>query len=74
VTTIFATGVLFLATLVIFNKFAIFVIGTIIFALFYSIMFFAALCHICGPVGSTGDVGQLVKRVTAFFKSVIAHF
>ena len=58
ITTILATSVLFMATLVLFHKFAIFVMSTILFALFYSIMFFSALCHVMGPTGDSGDIAK----------------
>lgn len=49
VTTIGSGIFLLFAELVIFNKFAILIICTIIFSLVFSLFFFAALCHIMGP-------------------------
>lgn len=48
-TTILATAVLFICTIIMFYKFAIFVISTIIFAIFYSLFFFSAVCELAGP-------------------------
>ena len=50
-TTILATAVLFLCVIITFYKFAIFVISTIVFAIFYSLFFFAAVCDLMGPSG-----------------------
>ena len=33
----------------------------------YSLGFFAALCHIAGPVGDFGNVGYVAKRITDLF-------
>ena len=49
VTTILATCVLFICVLLLFPKFAIFVISTVIFSVLYSLAFFSAVCHIIGP-------------------------
>jgi predicted RND superfamily exporter protein len=49
ITTIGATIVLFICTLVLFHKFAIFIIATIVYSIFYSLGFFAAMCHVMGP-------------------------
>jgi len=51
ITTIGASCCLFLGVLTLFSKFGIFVISTIGFSMFYSLGFFAALCHVMGPVG-----------------------
>ena len=51
ITTIGASCCLFLGVLTMFHKFGLFVISTIAFSIFYSLGFFAALCHVVGPVG-----------------------
>lgn len=50
-TTMLATAVLFLCVIITFYKFAIFVISTIVFAIFYSLFFFCSLCDLAGPNG-----------------------
>ena len=62
-TTLLACGPLFICTLVIFGKFALFVICTISFSVFYSLCFFAAVSHICGPEGRCGDFGPLIQAI-----------
>ena len=66
-TTIAAALVLFACVLSIFQKFAIFVIATVIFSVLYSLGFFAAVCHILGPVGAFGNVGFMLSKVTELF-------
>lgn len=48
-TTIGSGMFLFLATILIFNKFAILIVSTILFSLAYSLFFFSALNHMFGP-------------------------
>lgn len=55
-TTILACLPLFICLILIFSKFAIFVIATIIFSTLYSLFFFAAMLHIIGPSGRCGDI------------------
>lgn len=50
-TTILATAVLFICVIIIFYKFAIFVISTIILAIYYSLFFFCSVCVLVGPSG-----------------------
>lgn len=54
-TTMLASAVLFLCVIITFYKFAIFVISTVLFAIFYSLFFFAALCDLAGPNGEHGS-------------------
>lgn len=54
-TTILATAVLFLCVIITFYKFAIFVISTVLFAIFYSLFFFSSLCDLIGPNGQNGN-------------------
>lgn len=56
VTTVAATATLFICVLVIFSKFAMLVIWTIILSTFYSLAFFSALCQIFGPMGNFGNI------------------
>ena len=56
VTTVAATATLFLCVLVLFSKFATLVIYTILLSTFYSLAFFAAICHVCGPMGNFGNI------------------
>lgn len=50
-TTILASVVLFICVIITFYKFAIFVISTVLFAIFYSLFFFCSLCDLAGPNG-----------------------
>ena len=45
------------------SKFAYFVIATVAFSVFYSLCFFAALCHVCGPNGQFGSVTYMYKSI-----------
>ena len=56
ITTILATVTLFICVLVLFSKFAIFVIMTTLFSVVYSLGFFSALCLAIGPTGTHGDI------------------
>jgi predicted RND superfamily exporter protein len=51
VTTVAASAVLYLCVITTFHKFALFVLSTIVFAIIYSLGFFAALCSLAGPSG-----------------------
>jgi len=52
ITTILATVTLFICVLMLFSKFAIFVIMTTLFSVAYSLGFFSALCLAIGPTGT----------------------
>ena len=52
ITTILATITLFICVLMLFSKFAIFVIMTTLFSVVYSLGFFSALCLAIGPTGT----------------------
>lgn len=55
--TTFGSGApLFLAELILFNKFAILISSTVLFSLIFSLLFFGSLAHICGPEGQTGSL------------------
>lgn len=56
VTTVAATATLYICVLVLFSKFATLVIYTIALSTFYSLAFFAALCHAIGPMGNLGNI------------------
>ena len=74
VTTIAAALVLFLCVLSIFQKFAIFVIATILFSVVYSLGFFASLCHVMGPVGAFGDVAHMYSTGKGWFVSCYKRY
>lgn len=48
-TTIGSGIFLFFCTMIIFNKFAILIVSTILFSLAYALVFFSALVHVAGP-------------------------
>jgi len=62
ITTLGAGLPLFACTMKFFNKFGILIVCTICYSLLFSLVFFAALCHIAGPTGTTGDLKPLMKR------------
>lgn len=49
ITTMGSGVFLFFATMIIFNKFAVLIICTMVFSLLYSLCFFSALLHTVGP-------------------------
>jgi multidrug efflux pump subunit AcrB len=55
--TTFGAGV-FLggAVISIFTKFAILICSTVLFSMFYALLYFSALCHVIGPENSQGDI------------------
>lgn len=61
ITTMMSVLILFAAVILIFTKFAIFVIATIIFSTFYSLCFFIACCHVIGPNGDFGNIGIVFR-------------
>jgi len=63
VTTVAATATLFLCVLVLFAKFATLVIFTILLSSFYSLAFFAAICHTFGPMGNVGNIQFLYEMI-----------
>ena len=68
VTTILASGVLYLCVIITFHKFALFVLSTIVFSIFYSLGFFAALCSLVGPSGQTGSITSMCESCSTWFK------
>lgn len=70
ITTILAVMVLFICTITVFTKFAIFVIGTVILSIAYSLGFFAAMCHVIGPSGKFGNVGYIYNFLTNCVKVI----
>lgn len=74
ITTILASCVLFICILVLFTKFAIFVCATIVFSLFYSLAFFAAVCHVIGPENDIGDLAYIYRKVVGLIKLTIQYF
>lgn len=63
ITTVGSGIFLFLATVVLFNKFAILITVTILVAWVYSMVFFGSLMHAVGPQGDTGNVVVMAKKV-----------
>ena len=61
-TTIGAGSFLFGGQLSLFKKFATLIVCTIVFATFYSLFFFSALCFAFGPVGDTGNILWCCKK------------
>ena len=62
-TTVLATLPLFMPVLLMFNKFGVYVIATVLFSLYYSVAFFAALCMICGPEGDFGNMSLIYSNL-----------
>ena len=56
ITTIGSGVFLFFATLLFFQKFALLIVGTIGFSLFFSLVFFTALNHLAGPQKNFGNL------------------
>lgn len=61
-TTIGSGVFLVFAKLLLFNKFAILVISTILFSLFFALFFFSAVCHTIGPERNQGNLLYLLKK------------
>lgn len=49
ITTFGSGAMLFGGTIITFQKFAVLITSTIVFSFFTSMLFFGALCHVCGP-------------------------
>ena len=62
-TTIGSTIILYFCVLIMFAKFADLVIFTIVLSLFYSLAFFAALCHAIGPMGNFGNIPSMIEYI-----------
>jgi ABC-type polysaccharide/polyol phosphate export permease len=67
-TTILAVVILFICVIVTFEKFAIFVISTIVFSVFYSLCFFCSVLLVCGPQGKFGDIGTMFTTCVDWIK------
>ena len=63
ITTFGAGCFLFFCILIAFNKFAALMVGTISFSLLFATLLLPALCHLCGPQGSFGDLNLIWKRM-----------
>ena len=59
ITTILAVVILFICVIVVFMKFAVFVIATIVLSILYSLGFFAACSHVVGPDGNFGNFSHI---------------
>lgn len=53
--------ILFVCVILMFTKFAIFVLGTIILSTIYSLLFFSACCLVMGPSGDFGSITILFR-------------
>jgi predicted RND superfamily exporter protein len=53
-TTLMAGLVLYMCTLTFFTKMASLLVWTIVFSMFYSLIFFCSLCAVFGPTGDFG--------------------
>lgn len=73
-TTIGATVTLYICTLVMFTKFATFVVATIFFSIIYSLGFFAALCQIMGPEDQFGNLNYMYKTTREAIEELLGHF
>ena len=60
ITTMLSGFALIFCTVVMFDKFAILIMTTIVFSLLMSFGLFAALCHACGPQNNFGDLNHWV--------------
>ncbi|CAI2362894.1 unnamed protein product [Moneuplotes crassus] len=60
ITTIGSGVFLFLATLVFFTQFAVLILSTILFSLFFALVFFTALNHLIGPQRNQGNMKYYV--------------
>ena len=56
ITTIGSGLFLFFATVVFFGKFAVLIVGTVTFSLFFSLVFFTAVNHLVGPQKNFGNM------------------
>ena len=68
ITTIGSSIFLLMATILFYEKFAILVLSTILFSLYFSLVFFVSINHWIGPNGHFGDlkyymVTPLVKKM-----------
>ncbi len=61
-TTLGASIFMFLCTLLFFTKFALLISVTIIYSIYFSIIVFAAVCHLFGPQKNFGNLKPYVKR------------
>ena len=67
ITTILATGALFICELLFFGKFGIFVIATVIFSTFYSLAFFSSVCLVIGPQEKFGNFTYMCESICCCF-------
>ena len=63
ITTMGAGVFLYFPLALLYRKFATLIVSNISFSLYYSLIFFTAVAHICGPQGSFGDVNKTCKRL-----------
>jgi len=68
VSTLGASVFLFFPTIVFFNKFGIFIFMTIIFALVFSLLIFAAMLAVWGPEGDDYNLLPLLQKCGLFKK------
>ena len=58
-----AVVVLVICKIIMFTKFAVFVSSTIFLSIFYSLFFFAALCHTIGPNKYYGNFSLMYASI-----------
>ena len=74
ITTMLSGFALIFCTVILFDKFSILIMVTIVFALIMSFGLFAALCHACGPVGTFGDLRYwIVRPISAKLQQLKEH-
>ena len=56
ITTFGSGAMLFGGTIITFQKFAVLITSTIFISFFTSMLFFGALCHVCGPQNGVGNL------------------
>ncbi len=65
ITTLLAGLPLFFCVLIFFNKFATLIVSTILYSLYFSLVFFSAVCFAIGPQGTFADLRPPLKRLYA---------
>ena len=68
ITTIGSSIFLLMATILFYEKFAVLVLSTILFSLYFSLVFFVCINHWIGPNGHFGDLKYYM--VTPLFKKM----
>ena len=58
-----AIPLLFTVNLVMFKELGFFILFTALWGVFFSFMQLVPILMVCGPVGETGDIRALVRRI-----------